>query len=82
MPIDGVLSHKLAWSWGRTVAKTVKFDQHILHSFRPDIVIVQLDTNDLTLCHPLQVGSAIEDFVHLLHDSYGVKGVCICQTIR
>ena len=67
---------------GRTVAKTVKFDLHILHSFHPDIVIVQLGTNDLTSCPPLQVGSAIEDFVHLLHDSYGVKGVCVCQTIR
>ena len=67
---------------GRTVAKTVKFDLHILHSFRPGIVIVQLGTNDLTSYSPLQVGSAIEDFVHLLHDSYGVKGVCVCQTIR
>ena len=53
----------------------------MLHSFRPDIVIVQLGTNDLTSCPPLQVGSAIEDFVHLLYDSYGVKGVCVCQTI-
>ena len=67
---------------GRTIAKTVKFDMHILHSFRPDIVIVQLGTNDLTSCPPLRVGSALEDFVHLLHDSYGVRGVCVCQTIR
>ena len=67
---------------GRAIAKTVKFDLHILHSFRPDIVIVQLRTSDLTSCPPLQVGSAMEDFVHLLHDSYGVKGVWVCQTIR
>ena len=66
----------------RTIAKTVKFDLPILHSFRPDIVIVQLGTNDLTSCPPLRVGSALEDFVHLLHDSYGVRGVCVCQTIR
>ena len=46
------------------------------------MVIVQLGTNDLTSCPPLQVSSAIEDFVHLLHDSYGVKVVCVCQTIR
>jgi len=68
---------------GRTIiAKTVKFDLPILQLFRPDIVIVQLGTNDLTSCRPLRVGSAIEDFVHLLHDSYGVKCVCVCQTIR
>ena len=67
---------------GRTIAKTVKFDLHILHSFRPDIVIVQLGTNDVTSCSLLQVGSAIEDFVHLLCDLYGVKGVCVCQTIH
>jgi len=54
---------------GRTIAKTVKFDLRILHSFRPDIVIVQLGTNDLTSCPPLQVGSAMEDSVHLLRDS-------------
>ena len=80
------LSASALISWhgigGRTIAKTVKFDLHILHSFRPDIVIVQLGTNDLTSCPPLQVGSALEDFVHLLHDSYGVRGVCVCQTIR
>ena len=67
---------------GRTIAKTIKFDLRILHSFRPDIVIVQLGTNDLTSTPPLQVGSAMEDFVHLLHDPYGVKFVCVCQTIR
>ena len=46
---------------GRTIAKTVKFDLPILQSFRPDIVIVQLGTNDLTSCRPLQVGSAMEE---------------------
>ena len=80
------LSASALISWhgigGRTIAKTVKYDLHILHSFRPDIVIVQIGTSDLTSCPPLQVGSAKEDFVHLLHDSYGVKGVCVCQTIR
>lgn len=28
------------------------------------------------------MGSAIEDFAHLLHDSQGVKGVSVRQTIR
>ena len=67
---------------GRTVAKTIKFDLHVVRSTRPDIVIVQLGTNDLPVQSPLQVGSELEDFVRLLHDSYGVKFVCVCQTIR
>ena len=67
---------------GRTVAKTIKFDLHVVRSTRPDIVIVQLGTNDLPFQSPLQVGSELEDFVRLLQDSYGVKFVCVCQTIR
>ena len=66
---------------GRTVAKTIKFDLHVVRSTRPDIVIVQLGTNDLPFQSPLQVGSELEDFVRLLHDSYGVNFVCVCQTI-
>ena len=33
---------------GRTVAKTIKFDLHVVRSTRPDIVIVQLGTNVMT----------------------------------
>ena len=71
------LSGSALISWhgiaGRTIANTVNYDLHILHSFRPDIGILQLGTNDLTSCSPLQVGSALEDFLHLLHD---------CRTIH
>ena len=67
---------------GRTVAKQIKFDLHVVRSTRPDIVIMQLGTNDLPFQSPLQVGSELEDFVRLLHDFYGVKFVCVCQTIR
>ena len=80
------LSASALISWhgigGCTIANTIKYNLHILHSFRPDIGIVHLGTNYLTSSSPLQVGSALEDFLHLLHDSYGVKGVCVCQTIR
>ena len=76
----------LSISWhgvgGRTVAKTIKYDLHVVQSLRPNIVIVQLGTNDLASCSPLQVGSELEEFVRLLHDSYGVQFVCVCQTIR
>ena len=67
---------------GRTVAKTLQFDLPIVSSFAPDIVTLQLGSNDLVTFSPLHVGSIIEDFVRLLHTSYGVKLVCVCQTLR
>ena len=67
---------------GRTVERTLKFDTHVLHSFRPDIVIFQLGGNDLVTISTLHVGSALDEFVHYLHESCGVKLVCVCQTIR
>ena len=66
----------------RTVAKTLQFDLPVVSSFGTDIVIFQLGSNDLVTFSPLHVGSIIEDFVRLLHASYGVKLVCVCQTLR
>ena len=66
---------------GRTVAKTRQFDLGVVQSFAPDIVILQLGTNDLTALSALETGSAIEDLVRLLHDTYNVKRICVCQTI-
>ena len=75
-------SADIAWHGigGRTVAKTVKFNLHVVRSTRPDIA--QLGTNDLPFQSPLQVGSKLEEFGRLLHYSYGVRFVCVCQTIR
>ena len=54
---------------GRTVAKTMKYELHMVQSFRPNIVIEQLGTNDLSSCSPLQVGSEFEEFnVRLLYN--------------
>ena len=66
---------------GRTVATTLNYDLQVVASFKPDIVILQLGTNDLSQLTALVVGSALEDLVRLLHDSHNVKIVCVCQTI-
>ena len=83
--VDLKLSHRAFIKWhgvgGRTVSKTLHLDLNVIESFRPEIVIMQLGSNDLTDSDPLHVGSAIEDFVRLLHDTYGVKIVCVCQNI-
>ena len=57
------------------MARTIRDDLHVMQSFRPDIVIVQLGTNDLPSRAPLLVGFDPEEFVYLLHVSYGVQFV-------
>ena len=83
--VDFKLSHRAFIKWhgvgGRTVSKTLHLDLNVIETFRPEMIIMQLGFNDLTDSDPLHVGSAIYDFVRLLHDTYGVKVVCVCQTI-
>ena len=66
---------------GRTGHKIVQFDISVVEKFMPDIVILQLGTNDLSHLPAVNVGSAIEDLTRSLHDSLNVKCVCVCQTI-
>ena len=66
---------------GRTIAKTRSYDLGVVESFSPDIVILQLGTNDLTTLSAVETGSVIKDLTRLLHESYSVKFICVCQTI-
>ena len=68
----------------RTIAKVSQFDLDEVIRFRPDIVFLQIRTNDLAQrgMSPLTVGSAIEDFVRLLRDEYGVHLICVGETIK
>ena len=50
-------------------------------SSAPDIIILQLGTNDLSRLDPLVVASSIEELVTILHDTYNVKPICVCQTL-
>ena len=83
--VDFHLSNLAVIKWhgigGRTVTKTVQNDLHLIKSFKPDIVILQLGSNDLTSETALCVGSSIDDFVRLLHDLYHVQVIYVCQTI-
>ena len=67
---------------GRTVWKTMELNLHVVASFAPDIIVLQLGTNDLSRFDPLVVGSSIEDLVRILYDKYDVKVVCVCQTLH
>ena len=69
---------------GRTIAKVRQFDLGEVIRFRPDIVFLQIGTNEPVQrgMSPLNVGLAIEEFVRLFHDEYGVRLGCVEQTIR
>ena len=77
-----IISHRALIKWhgvgGRTVSKTLQLELNVVQSFRPEIVIMQLGSNDLVDSDPLHVGSAINDCVRLLHDTYGIQVVCVC----
>ena len=67
---------------GRTVAKVEKFDLGFVRASKPDIVILELGTNDLTTFSPESVGSSLEELVQLFHENCGVKVIGVCQVIK
>ena len=66
---------------GRTVPKMVKFDLGVVAKMRPNIIILELGTNDLSLVGPEMVGSAIDDLVNLLIEEFSVSVIGVCKTI-
>ena len=73
----------MAWG-GRTIDKVRRFDLTKVERSKPDVVFLQIGTNDLTRrpSSPASVGSAIEDLVCSLHHEYGVRLVCVGQTVK
>ena len=65
---------------GRTVTKLRKYDFGVVARLSPDIVILEIGTNDLSFLPPEVVGSEIEELVSQLQQAYRVKVVCVCLT--
>ena len=63
---------------GRTVTKLRKYDFGVVARLSPDIVILEIGTNDLSFLPPEVVGSEIEELVSQLQQAYRVKVVCVC----
>ena len=55
---------------GRAFEKLLKYDLIFVINFRPDIILLEIGTNDFSHCTPEVVGSKIEEFAHLLRDQY------------
>lgn len=66
---------------GRTVPKLWKHDLLYVSRLHPDIVILEIGTNDLSVEDPNVVAASIEVLVRYLHDSFGVKIVGFCLVI-
>lgn len=66
---------------GRTVSKLREHDLHVLTRLAPDVVILEIGTNDLFQLGPEVVASEIEDFVSLLCEKFFVRVIGVCQLI-
>ena len=64
---------------GRTVPKLRKFDMGVISNISPDIVILEIGTNDLSNTPSEVVGSDIEDMVQQLISQYAVRAVVLCH---
>ena len=69
---------------GRTVAKILAFDLEHVRALQPDIVILEIGSNDLCEVgqRPETVGSSIESLVSTLHEVYNVAFIVVCQVIH
>ena len=71
---------------GRTVPKLRMFDLHVVKRLSPDIIILEIRTNNLTRSGPQVEGSEIDDFVRFLLGNLTVRvaGVCHveCRSFR
>ena len=77
----GTAAVRLAGVGGRTVDKLRRFDLSVTSSYKPDVVILEIGTNDLFNDAPEVVGSAIEDLVHLLFGYASVRVIGWCCVI-
>ena len=71
--LRGTASVHLHGVGGRTVQTLEENDLHVVRDLAPDIVILEIGTNDLSHALPQTVGSQIEEFVRLLRRVYFVR---------
>ena len=64
---------------GTTEAKVLEYNLHVMESFKPQIVILELGTNDLSHLEPTTVGSSLEDLTQALHSCFAVQRVVVCR---
>ena len=79
--LQGTAKVRLHGVGGRTVSKLRQHDLSVVSSFAPDIVILEIGTNDLAVDRPEVVGSAIEELVRFLRENMSIRVVGVCEVI-
>lgn len=64
---------------GPTVKKLRLYDLGVVSALKPDVIILEIGTNDLGANRPEVVGSGIVDLVQLLLQSYSVRVIGILR---
>ena len=67
---------------GRMIEKFRKFGLEVVRQIAPDVVILQLGSNDLVKLPPQTVGSQLKNLVRELHEKYPVEFVVVGQVLR
>ena len=67
---------------GRTDLKLGDYELHIVTHLAPDVVILEISTNDLSQLEPELVASKIEVFLSLLRDKFFVRIIGIILVPR
>ena len=73
--LEGTATTHLFGVGGRTVQNLRLYDLHVVRHLAPDIVILEVGTNDLSDLGPEVVGSFIEELVGSLLDEFSVSVV-------
>lgn len=79
--LEGTATVHLFGVGGRTVEKLRRHDLHVVTRLAPDVVILEVGTNDLSNVRPEVVGSSIEELVGTLLDVFSVTMVGVCHVI-
>ena len=66
---------------GRTMQKLREHDLGVISSLKPQAIILEIGTNDLSKLRPEVVGSAIDELTKDILSSYPVKVIGVCQVI-
>lgn len=69
---------------GRTVPTLLNYDTHAVAQVQPDILILEIGTNDLCnpSLHPATVGSAIDEACGFFISRFGVKHIVVSQILH
>ena len=66
----------------RTISKFREYDPDVVKEIAPDIIILELGSNDLVKLPPQTVSSELESLVQDLHNTFSIKFVVVSQVLR